>query len=177
MAHAVEGTRCAVHPDQPAVAVCDACGRLACADCQVEVVALEKTFCSASCRGTTAAAGKSGAATDQVLLAGLKRPTVKGWWLWMRSLGVISAHIVPVAFVLAVIWWRMVLRAEAPQSAEDPSDLPFRALFVLTLGLGFVHSAAHAGEIVQFYGMRAARATMSADELGRDWVRLARARL
>ena len=69
------------------------------------------------------------------------------------------------------------LAAKVSQPAGPDDGLPFVALFAVTLGLCFVYGAAHAGEIVQFYGMRAARATMSADDLRRDWVRVAKNRL
>ena len=257
---------------------------------------------------------------ERALVAGLKWPTVKGWWLWIRCLGVASRYLIPLAVVLAVILWRFFSppQAEEPPLAEDllllgglllvggfgaalsgvvlsqkhtglvrgnaiawtlrrfpavvatwvlmmlavivgyialvlpgivlsvrlfwadelalmhergpiqalreswdltrnaggrvlvfqflhglaqyvillpgmllvfflaakvsqpvgPDDgLPFIALLGVTLVLCFVYGAAHAGEIVQFYGMRAARATMSADDLERDWVRAAKDRL
>ncbi len=63
------------------------------------------------------------------------------------------------------------------QRVHGPDELSFVEVFAITLVLCFVYGAAHAGEIVQFYGMRAARATMSADKLKRDWVRAAKASL
>lgn len=99
----VRGTKCAKHPDQAAIALCDHCSNPLCAQCRKETVVTDEIFCSRSCKEEHASPRDR--AADRDLIAGYQHPITTGWSLWARSIVALSSHLAPLALVIGLVGW------------------------------------------------------------------------
>ena len=201
MAEVTVAPPCARHPEQASVATCGRCGRPLCEQCRVESVATDRVFCSERCLGSPSEVElDQETVSNKSLREGLKKPIRIGWALWARSVGSLVVAVVPLAAVGGALWWYMARSLDEGVDEYDRlvtilivALMAVGAYGVAVVGIMLsqrhtrlvrenphakaarrlivVYSAMHAPEIVQFYGMKAARASLDASELAQgNWL-------
>jgi hypothetical protein len=140
---------CALHLDRAAVGECASCYRPYCAECAVEELSTEVTYCSVECRDRATGAAAS---RNELLAAAAEAPIRSGWRLWFWNLPSTTAHAAPIAAAVALgvvasgSSLRSLLDEEAAQIVPPAVAVICGGLFAYGFALTSVLlSAAHVG--------------------------------
>lgn len=94
---------CRQHLGVPAAGKCRRCDNAFCAECRVESIATESSYCSAECRDAALRADREPGISDDALLAGYRAPFRTGSSTWLRAFGDLNAGIAPLSILTAFL--------------------------------------------------------------------------